>query len=150
MSTCSSCPRSARSCAGVGRELELQHVVLAQRAAEHLLHVADHGVDLEHLRLEELLAGEGEELAGDVGGAGAGLDDLLDVGAAGVALLQAPEQELAEADDAGHHVVDLVRHAARELAGGLHPLRAAQLLLHPLPLGDVAVDAPDHRPAARP
>ena len=70
------------------------------------------------------------------------------VAAAGVVRLQAPEQELAEADHPGHHVVDLVRHAAGELPGGLHPLGPAELLLHPLPLGDVAVDAPDHDRAA--
>ena len=37
---------------------------------------ADHRVEVEQLGAEELLAGEGQELAGDVGGAGASLDDL--------------------------------------------------------------------------
>ena len=81
--------------------------------------------------MQQLLAGEGEELAGDVGGPGARADDLVHVAAAGVLLGKAAEQELAEADDPGHHVVDLVRHAAGETAGRLHPLRPAQLILHP-------------------
>ncbi len=102
------------------------------------------------LRGGELLAGEGEELAGDVRGPGAGPDDLLDLGAAGVVLLQAPEQKLAEPDDAGHHVVDLVRHAAGEPARRLHPLGPAQLLLHPFALGDVPVDPPHHHGPAIP
>ena len=73
-------------------------MVLAQRAAEHLLHAAHHLVQVEHFGTEELLAGKGQELPGDVGGAGAGLDDLLHLGAAGIVLVEAAEQELAEAD----------------------------------------------------
>ena len=53
-------------------------------AAQHLLEVPHHAVDRQHLGAEELLAGEGEELAGDVGGAGARLDDLLHLGPARV------------------------------------------------------------------
>ena len=69
------------------------------------------------------------------------LDDLGDLGPARVGGLQAAHQELAESDDAGHHVVDLVRHAARQAPGGLHPLRPPELLLHSLALGHVAIDA---------
>ena len=73
----------------------------------------------------------------------------LDLGrGAGRPASRLAEQELAEADDPGHHVVDLVGHAARQAAGRLHPLRPPELLLDPLPLGDVAVDAAEQRRAA--
>ncbi len=58
--------------------------------------------------------------------------------------LEAPEQELAEADHPGHHVVDFVGHATRQPPGGLHPLRPAELFLDPLPLGHVPIDAAEH------
>ena len=125
-------------------------MVLAQGAAEQLLHPDDDLVDVEELGAQELLAGEGEQLPGDVRGPGAGLDDLADLCAPGVVRLEAAEQELAEADDPGHHVVDFVRHAAGEPAGGLHPLRAAELVLDPFALGDVPIDPPEHRRARRP
>ena len=45
--------------------------------------------------------------------------------------------ELAEAEDDGEQVVEVVRHAAGEQADGLHLLRLAQLLLEALPRGRV-------------
>ena len=62
--------------------------------------------------------------------------------------LEAAEQKLAEADDPGHHVVDLVRDAAGEAPRRLHPLRAPELVLHPLALGHVPVDAAELRRVA--
>ena len=54
---------------GVGVERQLQRMVLAEDPAQHLLEVPDDAVDGQRLRTEELLAGEGEQLAGHVGGA---------------------------------------------------------------------------------
>ena len=45
--------------------------------------------------------------------------------------------ELAEAEDDGEQVVEVVRHAPGEQADGLHLLRLAQLLFEPLPRGRV-------------
>src|SRR5262249_56367571 len=47
------------------------------------------------------------------------------------------EPEVPEADPDGHHVVDLVRDAAGQLADRLQPLGLSQLLLHPLEAADL-------------
>ena len=54
--------------------------VFADRAAQRLLDLADHRVQVEHLRAYDLAAGEGEQLVGEVGAALAGPDDLARVG----------------------------------------------------------------------
>ena len=58
------------------------------------------------------------------------------------------EQEVREADHGSHHVVHLVRHPSRQLAGGLHPLRPPEAFLHAAALGHVggAEADPQHGP----
>ena len=48
-------------------------MLLADEAPQQLFHLADERVEIEHARLEDLLAAEGEELAREVGGPLAGL-----------------------------------------------------------------------------
>ena len=50
----------------------------AEGAPEHLGHVAEHLVEIEIARLQDLLAAEGEQLAGECGGAARGLRNLLE------------------------------------------------------------------------
>src|SRR5262249_55051133 len=50
-------------------------------------------------------------------------------------------QELAAAQDDREEVVEIMGHAARQLADGLHLPNLAELILHPLPLRDIGVDA---------
>ena len=145
MSTCSSCPRSARIWPSSGSQPELQVLVLAQGTAQHLLHLEDHGVDVDHLRLQILLPGKGQELAGDVGRPGGRPDHLFHVAAAGIVLVEAPDDEFTEPDHASHHVVHFVSHASGELTGRLHPLGPPEMLLDFLPLGDIAVDPANNR-----
>src|SRR5256884_487995 len=59
--------------------------VVADQAAQHLVHVRHDGVELEHLGGEDLAAAEREQLPGELRGAEAGVADLLDVLAAPVA-----------------------------------------------------------------
>ena len=51
---------------------------------QHRPHARDHGVEVEDFRLEHLLAGEGEQLSGEVGGAVAGAEDRLEWAVPGV------------------------------------------------------------------
>ena len=50
-------------------------------------------------------------------------------------------EHLEVAQDDGEQVVEVVRHAARELAHRLHLLRLAQLLLQLVPCGQIAHEA---------
>ena len=66
-----------------------------------------------------------------------------------VARIERAEQEVAEAADDHHHVVEVVRDSAGEPAHRLHFLGLAHLLLRLDPLGDVAADPHDARPPRR-
>jgi hypothetical protein len=76
--------------------------VLADQLLEQLGDARDAPVQVEHLRLEHLLAAEREELHGQQRGPVRGLLDLLEVAARGVVGRQAPQQELAAPGDDRH------------------------------------------------
>ena len=61
--TCSSCPGSAFTRASPEPYARDELDVLADEAAQHAVHVADDLVEVEDLRLQHLLAAEGEQLA---------------------------------------------------------------------------------------
>ena len=87
-------------------------------------------VQVEHLRLEHLLAAEREELPRELGGALAGLrESPRRPRASGRPASRSREQQLRVAEDHREHVVEVVRHAAGQPADGLHLLRLAELLL---------------------
>ena len=135
-STSSICPGSAstghRSAAGRGDQLD----VGAERAAQHLLHRADHVVEVQHLRLDHLAAGEGEQLVGQRGGPLGGPLDLPDVladrrprlgaGRRGQAVqLLGDERRVVE-----HHreqVVEVVGHPAGQLLQVVQALALVQV-----------------------
>jgi hypothetical protein len=60
----------------VGREIQHEYLVLPEHPAQHVLHAADQGVDIEHLRAEQLAAAEREELLRNRGGTLSGPIDL--------------------------------------------------------------------------
>ncbi len=72
-----------------------------------------------------------------------GIEDLGELVGHGVAGRELAGCQLAEAQDHGEQVVEVVRHAACQKADGLHLLRLSQLLLLALALGDVG-GRPDH------
>ena len=83
-------------------------------------------VQVEDLRLQHLLAAEGEQLRRQPARALAGLPDLLEIGRhAPTSLAHLLERELAVAEDDGEQVVEIVGDAAGELADRLHFLRLA-------------------------
>ena len=147
ISTCSICPGSAETRPVSASEPELELDVLSDEPAEHRRQVADQRVDVEHLRLEDLLAAEGQELARQAGRALGRPPDLLHVVGQRVALLQHAPDQVAVAHDDGQEVVEVVGDPAGQAADGLHLLRLPQLGLEALPLGDVLQDRqrPDRR-----
>ena len=91
---------------------------------------ADERVQVERPRLDDLLAAEGQQLAGQRRGALAGLACTSVSGAwSGSAGFSASQHQLDVAEDDREQVVEVVRHAAGQPADGLHLLGLPQLLL---------------------
>ena len=124
-------------------DLELD--ILADKAAQQMRELGQHVGDVEDARLQGLLAREGQELAHQVGGAVGVLLDLHDVGEGRIARPEAQQQQIAEPDHRRQQIVEVVRHAAGELAHRLHLLRLGELRLEALLLGgvDEVQDEPD-------
>ena len=102
--------------------------VLADEAAEHLLHLLDDVVEVADAGLDHLLAAEGEELAGERRGALRGLADLVEPAVVLCAGPSSRGRELAVAEDHAQEVVEVVGDAAGELPDRLHLLGLAELL----------------------
>ena len=128
-STCSSWPRSARTRASGGRGLDAQLDVLADDAPEHRRDPVHHLAEIEHGRLEHLLAAEREQLVRQVRRAVRRLDDLVQIVRRSAVLIGAHQRELRVAGDDGDEIVEVVRDAAGERADGLELLRLAELRL---------------------
>ena len=146
MTACSNWPGSIFASPSFSSGVSDHLDVLADQPLQQLHHVAEQGVEADHLGPQHLLAAEGQELAGEVGGALAGAANLGDELAVGIGRVEAVERHLAEPDDGGEQVVEVVGHAAGELPHRFHLLRLPELLLEPLQLGDVAreADQADH------
>ena len=80
MSTCPNWPGSTLTRPIAGSRDGAEHDILAEQASQHPLRVLDHDVEVEHLGLQHGATAEGEELAGEGGGAGARLHDGFDGG----------------------------------------------------------------------
>ena len=105
----------------------------------------------QHLGSDGLLASEGQQLAGEVGGAVGRLADLDKVGMERLGRVHLVEGHLRVPEDHPQHVVEVVGHAAGQAAHRLHLLGLLELGLEFLPLrlglfalGDVA--GVDHHP----
>ena len=82
--TCSIWPGSASTGFQVFGQVGDQLDVLAEGADKQLLDAGDHLVEVKHARLDDLAAGEGQQLVGQPGGSLGGLLDLVDVIADGL------------------------------------------------------------------
>jgi hypothetical protein len=117
----------------VGGELD----VLVEHAPQQHLELADQLAQVENLALHGLLAREGQQLAHQVGGPRRGLLDLVQSLVGRIAHRVAGGQHVELHEDGGEQVVEVVRHAAGQLADGLHLLALRELQLDLLLLGDV-------------
>ena len=109
----------------------------ADQRADQLRHRLDLGADIEHLRLQGLPAGKRQQLSGQLGGALHRLGDGVDVAPAALLREFAAAQEVGRGADNGKEIVEIVRHAAGQLADRLHLLRLAQRFLALAALGDI-------------
>ena len=121
--------------------------VLADQPPQHLEHALHGLVQVEHLGGDGLLAGKGQQLPGEVGGALGRLPDFLQVGVERLRRVHLLQRQLRVAEDHAQHVVEIVGHAAGQPAHGFHLLGLGQLrlqllllLLRPLALGDIMRD----------
>ena len=120
---------------GVQRRLDPN--VFADGAFEQAAQILDDGVDVDRGGPQHLAAAEGEQLAGQGGGALAGFFDLLEVRVDRLVRADLVEQHLAVAGDRRQDVIEVVGDSARETADRLHLLGLAELIFETLPHRDV-------------
>ena len=101
--------------------------------------------DLEHLRLQRLPPCEGQQLPGQLGGAGHRIRDRLDIAQSPRLRQVGPPQQVYRSADHREQIVEVMRDAAGELAQRLQPLAVLQCFLGRLPLLGLEMKMP--RPA---
>jgi hypothetical protein len=126
-------PRAAR---GQCRQLD----VGTEQSAEHLLHLRDALIQVHHLRLEQLLPAERQQLLREPRGPQGCRPDFFDVRAKGLVGLEICRDHFRVTQDDGKEIVEVVRHAARETPDRLHLLRMTELLLQMLSLSEIQRD----------
>ena len=112
-------------------EVQPELDVLAEGAFEHRGGVADHPVDLERLRVDDVAAGEGEQLPGERRGPlgrGADLTDVAD----GHRILDLPAEQRRVVEDHAEQVVEVVGDPAGQLAQALEAVGPLALLVEGL------------------
>ena len=102
--------------------------MLAQRPAQQLLHAVDLLGDVDVSRPQGLLAREGEQAPRQVGAALGGGRDVVGDPVQFLVAGQPVGKMLGVAENDGQEIVEIVRHAAGELAHGLHLLGLAELV----------------------
>ena len=103
--------------------------MLADEPLQHVLHALDHLIERDGLLGNHLPPAEREQLAGKAGRAIGGLQNFFRVVAPLVAFFQRLHEQLGVPANRHQQIVEVVRHAAREAADGLHLLRLPQLLV---------------------
>ena len=100
-------------------------------------YLGDQVVEVQHARLDDVAAGEGEQLAGEPGGPLGGRLDLRQIGAdvlpldLGRVLACFLAGERGVVGDDAEEVVEVVGHAPGQLAEAFHPLDLMQLRFEP-------------------
>jgi hypothetical protein len=124
--------------AGAGDGLDID--VFLQGVAQQAGDAGDQIVGVDDLRVQHLLAREGQKVLGQLRSA---LGRVDHGGELRVVLAELVFEQLGVAQGHRQRVVEVVRHPGRELAHGLHLLGLAELFLGPLMLGDVPREAAD-------
>jgi hypothetical protein len=111
-------------------QLDAHLHVFAHQALQHRPHLLHHAVQIEHARLQDLLAAESQQLLGQSRGPLPGLVDLFQTVPERIARLQPAEQQPAVPVDHRQQVVEVVRHPARQPSDALQFLSLAQLVFY--------------------
>ena len=120
-----------------GFNLDAQFDVLAYQTRQHLTHLGHHGVQVDHLGLQDLHAAESQQLPGQPRGPIRRLLDLFDFAIVPIVGSQAVQQQFSVAPDDHQQIVEVMRHSAREASHRLHLLRLAKLMLQQALFGHV-------------
>ncbi len=120
--------------------------VLADQAAQHAVQVQRQLAEVDDPRLDDLLAGEGEQTVREVRGALRRLADLPQLRLQRMRGAEPGVDQIRVAEDHRQHVVDVVRDAAGQAADALELLHLRQLLFQPAPLRHVLLRLRQRRP----
>ena len=118
--------------------------MLAQRGPQQLGGVDDQRIDVDFARLQRLLAGEREEMLGEVGAACGGVVDHPGDGRELRLLFDRVGQDFDGAGDDRQDIVEIVRDAAGELAEGFHLFRLPDPVLGRDLVGEIAEESVEH------
>ena len=121
-----------------------QNDLPADQAGEKLLHIPHNIVQVAALQADHLFFAEGEQRLRHVRRALGRGEDMVHMGPQRFVPVHLHVQDVRVSYDGGQDVVEVVGHTSGELADRLHLLRAPQLPLERLALGDVE-ERPDHR-----
>ncbi len=127
----------------VGLQRKLQADLGSEQAADQVLHVRDHVVEVDRLGDRDLAPAEGEQLLGQPRGAIGGAAHFDRRGMQRRIRRRLLDQLVAVAKQHGNQVVEVVRDAGGEPADRFHLLRLAQLVLETIALAQVARDRRD-------
>ena len=122
--------------------------VLTNHPGQHFLYIADRFIQVEHCRLQDLFAAEGEQLLSERGGAIGSALDLLDAVAGLVVETRGSQQQLAMSHDDAEDVVEVVGDTARQAPDGFHLLSVSELGFQLDALGNISSNAPGANPMA--
>ena len=111
--------------------------VFADQPDKHLIHVCDHAIEVEDLRLHYLAAAERQQLPGQGSSTFGGSFHFLDAAAQGIAGQHLFGHDFDLAANYSEHVVEVMRNASRKLAHGLHLLRLTELVFELFAFADV-------------
>jgi len=114
--------------------------IFADQRAQETFHVRDDSVDVDDLEFKMLFTAEGQELAGECGGAIGGLLNGFDLGMERVGRGELVEENLGVAADDHEQIVEVVSDASGQTANGFHFLRLTELIFKDAALGDVFGD----------
>ena len=109
-------------------------IARTDQGADHFAQRLHASPDVEHFRLQRLPPREGQQLPGQLGGAGHRIRDRLDIAQPPRLRQVGPPQQVDRSADHREQIVEVVRDAAGELAQRLQPLAVLQRFLGLLPL----------------
>jgi len=101
--------------AGIAGGVGLDPDAASHDGAQHVRNSPDPLWHIEHFGLERLPSGKGEQLSCELGGTVHSVGDCINISNTSLLGQVGPAQELDGRADDGEQVVEVVRHAAREL-----------------------------------
>jgi len=125
----------------IRRRIPEQVHVFADGAAQHLLDVRDHGVEIDDLRPRRLLARKHQQLSGQGRRPLPRTPNFAHVGDEIRPRTHFVEQKVGVAQDDGQHIVEIMGNTARQPAQRLHFLRLIELRGQRLAIRSVPLDA---------